>query len=384
MTRDGAIERIEASAYTVPTDAPEADGTYEWSETTIVVVQAGGSGQTGLGYTYGSPAAAMLIAEGLAKHVVGLDAMSPRAAWDAMQRAVRNNGSRGLGAMAISAVDFALWDLKARLLGTSVVDLLGAVRTATPVYGSGGFTSYSDEQLRRQLGGWVGEGIRSVKMKVGSQPDCDPHRVRTAREAIGGAELFVDANGAYDRKQALRLAQVFAGSGVCWFEEPVSSDDLDGLRLIRNSAPAAMEIAAGEYGYDQSYFRRMMEAEAVDVVQADATRCGGVTGFLKAAEEVDSFGLPFSAHTSPSLHGSLCCAVPRARNIEYFHDHVRIEAMLFEGALKAVHGALRPDRAAPGFGLSLKKTDAEKFCVYRGEVAKPMRSASGSPNHRQQ
>jgi L-alanine-DL-glutamate epimerase-like enolase superfamily enzyme len=362
------IDCIRASAFQVPTDAPEADGTLEWTHTTMIVVEAQSAGTSGLGYTYANGAAAHLITDGLAKHILGGDAFSPRANWDAMAGAMRNNGRLGLVSMAISAVDNALWDLKARLLGVSMLDLLGAVRDAIPVYGSGGFTSYSDEQLRDQLGGWVAEGIRAVKMKVGTQPERDPERVRHARQAIGNASLFVDANGAYDRKQAIRLAWDFAAAGVCWFEEPVSSDDLEGLHLVRNSVPASIEVAAGEYGYDRSYFRRMIEAEAVDVAQVDGTRCGGVTGFLKAAAEIDAFGLPISAHTAPSLHGHLCCAVPRARNIEYFHDHVRIEGMLLEGALRAQNGCLRPDRSAPGFGLTLKTADAEKFRTYSGEA----------------
>ena len=368
MRLAASIERLRVSAYTIPTDAPEADGTYEWSDTTLVLVQSEAGGRTGIGYTYASPAAAALIVDNLGKHVLGGDAFSPRANWDAMFRAARNNGRRGLVSMAISAVDCALWDLKARLLGLSLVDLLGAVRAAIPVYGSGGFTSYNDQQLRDQLSDWVASGIEAVKMKIGTHPECDAHRVRVARGAIGQAALFVDANGAYDRKQAVEMSHVFAEYGVRWFEEPVSSDDLDGLRLVRDRAPAEIEIAAGEYGYDQPYFRRMMEAEAVDVVQADATRCGGVTGFLKAAEEIDSFGLPLSAHTSPSLHGHLCCVTPRARNVEYFHDHVRIESMLLDGALTAQTGLLKPDRAAPGLGLSFKHRDAEKFRVYQGEA----------------
>ncbi len=367
--RTGTIERIRASAYSVPTDAPEADGTYEWSETTLILVEISGCGETGIGYTYANAAAATLILGGLSQHILRSDVLSPRAVWDSVFRAVRNNGGQGLSAMAISAIDCALWDLKARLLGSSIVHLLGAVRREIPVYGSGGFTSYTDDQLRQQFAGWVNQGIRAVKMKVGSHPDCDVHRVRAARQAIGDAELFVDANGAYDRKLAVEMAHQFADVGVRWFEEPVSSDDLDGMHFVRDAVPAQMEIAAGEYGYHQAYFRRMIEAQAVDVVQADATRCGGVTGFLKAAEEVDSFGLPLSAHTAPSLHGSLCCCTPRARNVEYFHDHVRIESMLFEGALTATNGALHPDTSSPGFGLSFKAPDAAKFRIYQGEAS---------------
>ena len=128
-----------------------------------------------------------------------------------------------------------------------------------------------------------------------------------------------------------------------------------------------MEIAAGEYGYTIDYFRSMLDAEAVSVLQADITRCGGVTGFMKAAEVCDAFGLPLSAHTAPSIHGHLCCAASRARHVEYFHDHVRIEQMFFDGALKAVQGDLRPDLARPGLGLEFKRRDAEKYQVYGGK-----------------
>ncbi len=365
-TRSGPIDRIRVSAYTIPTDFPEADGTYQWSETTMVVVEAEGCGQLGTGYTYANAAAAML-AHSLASHVLGMDAFSPHAAWIAMRRAVRNDGRQGLASMAISAMDCALWDLKAHVLGISIGDLLGIVRNRIAVYGSGGFTSYSEAQLRRQLAGWAEQGIAAVKMKIGSVPEDDPKRVRAARKAIGDAQLFVDANGAYARKFAIAKAAEFAASGVVWFEEPVSSDDLGGLRLVRDAAPAGMEIAAGEYGFDASYFRRMMEAQAVDVIQVDGTRCGGVTGFLQAAAEVDSIGLPLSAHTAPSLHGHLCCAVGRARNVEYFHDHVRIESMLLDGALTAREGALWPDRSAPGFGWTFKRRDAERYRVYHAE-----------------
>jgi L-alanine-DL-glutamate epimerase-like enolase superfamily enzyme len=201
-------------------------------------------------------------------------------------------------------------------------------------------------------------------MKVGRDPAADPGRVHVAREAIGrDAQLFVDANGAYDRKVALQCASAFDAEGVRWFEEPVSSDDLEGLRAIRNRAPAGMEVAAGEYGYEVQYFRRMAEAGAVDVLQADATRCGGLSGFLRAAAIADAWGMPMSAHTAPSLHAHLGCAVARVRNVEYFYDHARIEQFLFDGALTPEDGMLRPDRSRAGFGLELKRADAERFAV---------------------
>jgi L-alanine-DL-glutamate epimerase-like enolase superfamily enzyme len=356
------IARVDASAFAVPTDAPESDGTYEWSKTTLVTAEVTAGGRTGLGYTYADAAARQFIAEHLAKAVEGLDAFDIPAASSAMYHAVRNVGRHGVAAMAISAVDTALWDLKARLLDMPLAKLLGEARRVVPVYGSGGFTSYSEDGLAEQLGGWVEDGISQVKMKVGRDPGMDDDRVRAARRAIGpDAQLFVDANGAYDRKQALAMAEAFAAHGVSWFEEPVSSDDLEGLSLIRERAPAGMDVAAGEYGYDSFYFRRMLEAGAVDVLQADATRCGGYTGFLRAAALCEARSLPLSAHTAPALHLPVCASCADVRHIEYFHDHARVEALLFEGAPRVTNGALAPDLSRPGHGLSLKRGDAERY-----------------------
>jgi L-alanine-DL-glutamate epimerase-like enolase superfamily enzyme len=358
------VQRLAVSVYTIPTDHPETDGTFAWNSTTMVLVEASAGDETGLGYSYTHRAAAPLIEHTLADVALGRSAFDVDGTWDAMLYSIRNLGRPGIVSSAIAAVDIALWDLKARLLGVPLVTLLGAVREAAPVYGSGGFTSYSVRQLCQQLSGWVRQGIPRVKMKIGTDPREDAQRVRAAREAIGAeAELFVDANGAYDRKQALAFAELFADSGVSWFEEPVTSDDLEGLRLIRDRAPAGMDIAAGEYGYDLWYFRHMLDAGAVDVLQADATRCAGITGFMRAGVLCEARSLPFSAHTAPSVHAHPACALPALRHVEYFHDHARIERMLFDGALEPIHGALRPDRSRPGLGLILKRADAARFAI---------------------
>jgi L-alanine-DL-glutamate epimerase-like enolase superfamily enzyme len=358
------IERVEVYAFTVPTDGVEADGTLEWSATTLVLVRARASGLDGLGFSYTAAAAAPLIEHLLAPEVVDGNALSVPALWGAMIRAVRNVGRPGLCSTAIAAVDTALWDLKARLLGLPLVDLFGRCRDRVSVYGSGGFTSYDDRRLAGQLGGWVERGISSVKIKIGRDRSADLRRVRVAREAIGeAAELFVDANGAYDRKQALAMAEEMQDARVSWFEEPVTSDDLDGLRLLRDRAPPVMDITAGEYGYEIGCFRRMLEAGAVDVLQADVTRCAGYTELLRVAALCGAHRVALSAHTAPSLHAHVCCALPECRHVELFHDHVRLEGMLFDGALDARDGALVPSRERAGNGLALKP-DAAQFQVY--------------------
>lgn len=358
------IERVSVETYKIPTDQPESDGTYEWNHTTIVIVTIDAGGKQGLGYTYANNETGELIEKTLQKAIQGADALSPRGIYMSMWRQVRNLGRPGICSMAISAVDCAVWDLKARLLGIPLVTLLGQVRKGATVYGSGGFTSYTDSRLAEQLSNWVEQGIGNVKMKIGRDADRDIERVRSARKAIGSdAGLYVDANGAYTAKRALLQAEKFAEMDVRWFEEPVSSDNLSGLRLIRDRAPAGMDIAAGEYGYDIFYFNRMLSAGAVDVQQADITRCGGITGFLQVAALCQAHNLPLSGHTAPAQHTHAACAVEMFKNLEYFHDHVRIERMLFDGLPQLVKGELQPDLSRPGNGLILKHADAQKFAA---------------------
>ena len=349
------VDRVEAFARTIPTDGPESDGTLEWDSTTIVVVQAYSGDTVGLGYTYTHDAAVRLIEDKLAPAVRGLDVERDTSrAWHEMGDLLRNVGRPGLGFMALSAVDIALWDLRARLLEQPLVDVLGGVRDEAAVYGSGGFTSYSLERLAEQLAGWVEQGIPRVKMKLGRSPDDDPARLDAARVAIGDAtELYVDANGAFDRREAVEWANRYASDwGVTWFEEPVSSADVEGLHFVRERAP--LDVAAGEYAYVPADVANLLRANAVDCLQLDVTRCGGYTGFLNAVGLAEQYGLQISAHCAPQASAHVCCAVPQFRHIKYFHDHIRVERELFDGVLEPVGGALRPDRSRPGHGLELK------------------------------
>lgn len=361
--RGEPIREVVAAAYRIPTDRPESDGTFAWDSTTLVTVHVSAGRHRGFGYSYTSAAAVPLVGE-LAPHIVGMDALAVEAAWNRLVAQVRNVGASGIAATAISAIDAALWDLEAKLLGLPLARLLGPVRDEVPLYGSGGFTSYPTEALCEQLAGWAESGFAMVKMKVGRHPDADPSRVAAARRAIGSnVALMVDANGAYAPAQARRMAAAFAEEDVVWFEEPLSSDDLVGLRHVREQAPPGMAIAAGEYNYRIHDFRRMLEAGAVDVMQADASRCLGITGFLAAARLCQALGTPLSAHTSPTLHLHPACAATPLVHVEYFHDHARIESLLFDGFVRPKNGRMRPDWSRPGLGIELKETDAERYRV---------------------
>ena len=353
---EAPVEELSARSWTFPTDAPEADGTASWDSTTMCVVTARSAGVVGTGWTYGPAACSQVVAGKLAGVVVGQDAMDVPRAFDAMVAAVRNDTRVGVAGYAVSAVDVALWDLKARLLGRSLADLLGLARERVPVYGSGGFTTYDHAQLVRQLTGWThGQGIGMVKIKIGEDwgraEARDLQRIAQAREAVGpDVELFVDANGAYTLKQALRVARRAEAHDVRWFEEPVSSDHVADLALLRQLV--APEVAAGEYSGDLFASRRLCEAGAVDCLQLDATRCGGYTGWMRGAAVAAAHGLQVSGHCAPMLHVPVAAATPNARHLEWFHDHSRIEGTVLDGALDPSGGWVTQDRSAPGHGYT--------------------------------
>lgn len=364
MAAQPRVEQLVVSAHIVPTEVPEADGTLSWDETVLVTVQLASAGVTGFGYTYADLSTARLIETRLGKIILGSSAWDIDRNHRAMFHALRNLGQDGIGAMGLSALDIALWDLKARLLGVPMLTLLGGIRNCVEIYASGGFTSYGHERLVSQLGGWRERGIAKMKIKIGSDPRRDHERVYVARDAIGvDCELFVDANGAYERKQALAQAHWLAAQRVSWLEEPVSSDDLVGLGSLVSHAPPSLEIAAGEYGYNLSYFQRMLQAQAVDVLQADATRCGGITGFMNVARLAELYQVPLSSHCAPALHVHLGCAAGHFRHLEYFHDHVRIEDNLFEGVPLLDAGRLSPVPSRPGLGIELRRAETERFFV---------------------
>ena len=357
-----SVEKVEVSAYKVPTDSLESDGTLRWDSTTLVLVEVAGGGERGLGYTYGDVAVGKFVESKLVGLVEGADALRPPAAWAAMQGAIRNAGRPGVGAMAVSAVDVALWDLKARLLGVPLADALPRFHEGVPIYGSGGFTSYSLEGLHEQLGGWAEEGMPRVKMKVGRDPEGDPERVSAAREAIGAdVELMVDANGAYARKQALHWAERFAEEGITYLEEPVTSEDREGLRLLRDRGPGGLAIAAGEYEWTLADLAGL--SGCVDILQADVTRCGGITNLLRVDGICKGRQIPFSAHCAPAVSAHACCAMETLVHLEYFHDHVRVEGMLFDGVLRPHGGCLHPDPSRPGLGIELRRPEAGRYAA---------------------
>jgi L-alanine-DL-glutamate epimerase-like enolase superfamily enzyme len=358
---DGVVRELKTLVFTVPTPAPEADGTLSWSSTTAVVVELHAAGAVGLGWTYTAPATAGVIEDQLRPVVLGSAAQAVPDLHEQMRRVCRNLGTRGLVGHAISAVDMALWDLKARLLDVPLAELLGArPGSTTPVYGSGGFTTLDDDELQEQVAHWLQAGCRAVKIKVGeswgSREERDLARAGRVRELVGDdVQVMVDANGGYGAGQARRMGAAFDDLGVTWFEEPVSSDDLQGLAVVR--ASVRCDVAAGEYAYDSYDIRGL--CPVVDCLQLDVTRCGGYTGWLRGAALAASWNLPVSAHCAPALHAHVAPAAPNTRHIEWFADHERVESALFTGAPDVCDGAVRAGDAA-GHGMSVSP-DAGRY-----------------------
>jgi L-alanine-DL-glutamate epimerase-like enolase superfamily enzyme len=363
LLQRSVITNFNVQSFTIPTERPlESDGTLEWTSTTLILVQLEADGVTGMGYTYGSRGLTSFAEQLLSKHVTGQNSLSINSIWENLRRAVRNDGHQGLSSMAISAIDNALWDLRARLFKLPLVDLLGHAREKVEIYGSGGFTSMTLPELKDQMSGWQKQGIKKFKMKVGTHPEQDSSRVHFVRECIGpNAALMVDANEAYDAGTALRLSQEFAKEDVSWFEQPLRDTNIEGLSELRRRLPAGMSLSTGEYIYDSTQALQFLRAKSADVIQLDVTRCGGVTGFLKAAALCEAFNVPISTHCAPSLHVALGCSIPTLKHLEFFSDHARIETMLFDGVRPVEDGYLQPDLNRHGFGLTLKNQDFKRW-----------------------
>lgn len=364
QNKDYAISHGQVYAYRIPTEEqPESDGTLKWDHTDLVVVTLEAAGEKGIGYTYSFAGIATLIRDSLLPLLSGKNALDNSVLWQQMVYKTRNLGRPGLVSMAIAAIDNALWDLKAKLLKIPLCKLLGQVHDKMPVYASGGFTSYDPAELADKFGKEASEGFTRFKMKIGRHRAEDQKRIEAARKVIGDYELMVDANGAYIPRQAVDMAGMLNDFKVSWYEEPVTSDDLDGLRFVREKVSGDLNITAGEYGFDVTYFNRMLSAGAVDILQADATRCAGISGFLKAHSLCEAHHLPMSSHCAPTVHLHAALACTKMIHMEYFRDHVRIEQMLFDGAPKAKQSALVPDLSRPGTGIDFKFKDAQKFSV---------------------
>lgn len=360
------INKVETTLVPIPRDPPVADSTSKSMPTgghCFVYIHSN-DGITGLGMSQASRAVQAVIEEELAPYLVDKDPLDIERLWSEMFWKLRSLGRKGIAIQALSAVDIALWDLKARSLNLPLYKLLGAARDRVPVYGSGGWTSYSQDELVSEQAGYVDRGFSSTKMKVGmdagTNVSVDMERLHAVRDAIGSdIELLIDANNGYTAKQAISLISQFESYQVAWLEEPVPADDIDGLAQVVDKS--RIPIATGEHEYTKWGFKEILTRRAADIAQPDVGRVGGITEWLKVASMADAFGIPIAPHSYQLVHRHLCMAIPNLRIVEYLGTREREDELLYLDWDKPVNGFWGPDPEKPGLGLEVNPETVNQY-----------------------
>ncbi len=302
----------------------------------------------------------MFIEDTLKPYVIGEDPMDNERIWSKMYWGLLGSGRRGAPIIAMSIVDNAVWDLKGKITGQPLNKLLGGFRDSVNSYGSGINLHLSDAELVKQMTDFVKMGFKTVKMKIGMKdPKDDLKRVKLVRKAIGpDIDLCLDVNNAWSLGTATEVAKRLEEYDIYWLEEPILADETHNLaKLARETT---IPIAIGENHYTKWEFKELMEQGAVEIVQPDIGKCGGVTEFLKIAAMADSYGLPVCPHFSAFLDVPCIAAIPNG----LFHEYVKISmeavSQLVVSPVKPVNGMIKPlDK--PGFGIELKPGAVKKF-----------------------
>jgi L-alanine-DL-glutamate epimerase-like enolase superfamily enzyme len=315
-------------------------------------------GLEGIGVTYhevGGEATRELIRRNMAPRLIGRDPLETEVLWQEFFHYLRGVGRKGLSFCALSAIDIALWDLKGKIAGLPVYRLLGGTRSRMPVYASGGWTSYDDDQLVAEMKSMVARGYAIIKMKVGfdggRKINRDVVRVRKVRDAVGpDIRILVDANNCFDAATAVQLANRIRECDITLFEEPVFADDIPGLARFRRGTD--IPLATGEHEYTKFGVRDLLLAEAADIVQVDGARVGGYTEMLKCAALTQAWNVGFAPHAMEHIHMSLVAAIPNALFLERLLMFEGVTERVFKNAPAPVDGHMTvPD--VPGIGLEL-------------------------------
>ena len=323
-------------------------------------------GVEGLGIGQAAPGARQVIESALKDLLLDQDPFCIEKLWSDMFRRVRGYGRKGVAFCALSAVDIGLWDLKAKALGLPLYRLLGPYTDTVPIYGSGGWTNFTTEELVAEMVAYVDQGINRVKMKVGKDfggsERKDLERVAAVREAVGeDVALYVDANNGYYAKQAVYMAKEFEAYQVGWFEEPVLADDIQGLVDIRRAIN--IPVASGEHEYTRYGFKELIARGCVDIVQPDVGRVGGVTEWLKVAHMAHAFNLPVAPHAVQLVHLHLACATPNLKVVEYLNTSLETDRVWYTEFPEPRDGMWSPYPDRPGLGLELDPYAVEKWSV---------------------
>ena len=294
--------------------------------------------------------------------VLGEDPFDVERIWDKMYWRTYYHGRRGLTLIAISALDIALWDIIGKSCNKPIHKLLGGYREKVPVYASGINLNFTVDELVNQNITFVEQGFKAVKMKIGKRDSKeDLERVRAVRDAIGyDVSLMVDVNGVWGVHTAVTMARKLERYEIYWLEEPVQVDDIDGLAKV--AASTDIPIAGSEIENTKHGFKELIERNAVEIVQADATICGGITEFKKIAAIAEAHGLPMCPHSADQIHTPLVAAIPNGLFVEYMPDLASRIVDLLMNPIIPENGVMEcSDR--PGIGLEISKEAIEKHSV---------------------
>lgn len=352
------ITGLSARLLTVPLPRPwGADVPENHFIATTVTTNDGGVG-SGFSWTptIGPQAVLALLEHDIAPFVAGLPARAEEV-WDALWARLHEAGGGGLTTIAMAGVDLALWDLAGRQAGCSVPDLLGRRRETVPVYGSGVNLHYSLEELVEQTQRWVDEGRRAVKVKVG-KPDLreDAERIAAVREIIGADRaLMIDANQRWDLPTTLRALDRLGEYGLHWLEEPLRADDLSAYRRLRRST--SVPIALGENVHTIYRIRDFIEADAVDIIQPNIVRVGGITPFRRIVELARANSIAVAPHLLPELSGQLASTLAETAWVEAVDGATMAELGILAGPSPvSITEAGMTVTGQPGLGLELIPT----------------------------
>jgi L-rhamnonate dehydratase len=317
------------------------------------------------GVSIGQGAIRSFVHNVLSDLVLQADPFNTEKIWNDMFWRVRGHGRKGVAFQAISLVDNAIWDLKAKALDMPLYRLLGPIHEQVPVYGSGGWTNYTTDELLQSQRNVRDAGFTATKLKVGKDfgkaERDDIKRVEAVRKELGDDfTIYIDANNGYYAKQAIRLAEEYKRLDVAWFEEPVLADDIPGLAQV--AAATTIPVATGEHEYTKYGFRDLITAGGVDIVQSDIAQVGGVTEWLKIAHMTEAFNLPLAPHAWCLLHLHPAMATPNLMTLEWLDIEQQNIARWFVDPPMPKNGFIKPDDR-PGNSLELDPHVMAKFSI---------------------
>lgn len=359
------ITKMTTHDYEWKREQPITNGlhTYETSDITIVEIETD-AGVTG--YGVGRPRAGEreMRAEFLDR-LVGRDPTMTEAIWESLW-SPKMSGRRGNETRALSSIDLALWDIKAKLAGMPLYKMLGGYRTEIPIYIAGGYYGKDKglKELQEEFVSYVELGARAVKMKIGGLPiKEDIVRVKAVREAVGDdVSLLLDANCAYRYYDAISFSRRAEEFDPFWFEEAVQPDDYEGFKKI--AAATSIPLATGENEYTKHGFRDLIATQAIGILNPDARYMGGVTEFMKVAAMAQAHGVDIAPHGDQQAHLHLLAAIPNARILEFYPPQVQpmsSRAYLYAPVLNA-NGTVNPPEV-PGAGMDPNFAALEQFRI---------------------